>query len=89
MESRKYDIEEKLIAFSSRIIDVVEALLNTRASNYIAAQLIRCELAPSLMYGEAQAAESRDDFIHKMKISCKRIKRNKGLSEIVFYKRND
>jgi hypothetical protein len=70
-EQKKYDLEDRLIEFSSRIIDVVENLSNTRAGNYIANQLVRCGLAPSLLYGEVQAAESRDDFIHKMKISLK------------------
>jgi four helix bundle protein len=65
-DERKFDLEDRIIDFSARVIDVVEALPNARAGNYIAAQLIRCGLAPSLMYGEAQAAESRDDFIHKM-----------------------
>jgi hypothetical protein len=44
---RKFDIEDRIIDFSARIIDVVESLPNTRAGNYIAAQLIRCGLAPS------------------------------------------
>ena len=55
-------------------MDLVEALPNSRAGNYIAAQLIRRGLAPSLMYGEAQAAESRDDFVHKMKVVVKELK---------------
>lgn len=64
---KKYDIEDRLIAFASDVIDIVDSLPNTRAANYIAGQLIRCGLAPVLLYGEVQAAESRDDFIHKLK----------------------
>ena len=71
MTEREYDLEDRLAEFASRIIDVVEALTNTRAGNYIAGQLVRCGLAPALLYGEAQGAESRDDFIHKMKIILK------------------
>ena len=40
------------------MIDVVEALPNTRAGNYIAAQLIRSCHSPTFKYGEAQGAES-------------------------------
>lgn len=65
--NKKYDLEDRLIDFSSRIVDVVEALPNTIAGNYIANQLIRCGLTPALLYGEVQAAEPRDDFIHKRK----------------------
>src|SRR5690606_18432648 len=74
MVSRNYDLEERIVEFSSRIIDVVESLPSSRAGNYIAGQLIRSGLAPALIYGEAQSAESRDDFIHKMKIALKELK---------------
>ena len=82
-EERKFDLEDRIINFSSRIIDVVEALPNTRAGNYIAAQLIRCGLAPSLMYGEAQAAESRDDFVHKMKLLLKELKETRVCLKLI------
>lgn len=83
VEERKFDLEDRLINFSSRIIDVVEALPNTRAGNYIAAQLVRCGLAPSLMYGEVQAAESRDDFIHKMKLLLKELKETRVCLKLI------
>jgi four helix bundle protein len=85
-EERKFDLEDRIINFSSRIIDVVEALPNTRAGNYIAAQLIRCGLAPSLMYGEAQAAESRDDFVHKMKLLLKELKETRICLKLILKK---
>jgi len=74
MNQRSYDLEDRLVEFSSHVIDVVEALPSTRAANYIAGQLVRCGLAPALLYGEAQGAESRDDFIHKMKVGLKELK---------------
>jgi four helix bundle protein len=83
---RKFDLEDRLIDFASGIIDVVEALPNSRAGNYIAGQLIRCGLAPSLMYGEAQAAESRDDFIHKMKLLAKELKETRVCLKLIFKK---
>jgi four helix bundle protein len=56
------------------MIDVVEALPNTRAGNYIANQLVRSCHSPTFNYGEAQAAESTKDFIHKMGIILKELK---------------
>jgi four helix bundle protein len=56
------------------MIDVVEALPNTRTENYIAGQLIRSCHSPAFNYGEAQAAESRNDFIHKLGIVLKELK---------------
>lgn len=71
MPERIYNLEDRLIEFASVIIDIVEALPNTRAANYIAGQLVRWGLTPALRYGEAKSAESGNDFIHKMKISVK------------------
>lgn len=85
-EQRKYDLEERLIEFASRIIDVVEAIPNTRAGIYIAGQLIRCGLAPVLLYAEAQGAESRDDFIHKMKITQKELKETRACLKLIIKK---
>lgn len=62
MEQRKYDLEDRFVDYTCRMIDVVEALPNTRAGNYIAGQLIRSCNSPAFNYGEAQGAESRNDF---------------------------
>jgi len=83
MNEKKFDLEDRLVDFSARIVDVVEALPATRAGNYIAGQLIRCGLAPSLLYGEAQGAESRDDFIHKMKIVVKELKETRVCMKLI------
>jgi len=72
--NEKYDLEERLIQFALLIIDIVEMLPNTRAGNHIAGQLICSGTSPAFNYGEAQVAESRDDFIHKMKICLKELK---------------
>jgi hypothetical protein len=40
MGDRKYDLEDRLVEYGCRMIDVVEALPATRAGNYIAGQLI-------------------------------------------------
>ena len=62
-------LEDRLIDFAVSIIDVVEALPNSKAGNHIANQLIRSGISPAPNYGEARSAESPKDFIHKMKIS--------------------
>lgn len=80
---KKFDLEDRLVDFSARIIDVVEALPNTRAGNYLAGQLIRCGISPALNYGEAQAAESIDDFIHKLKIVVKELKETRTCLKLI------
>ena len=74
MQSRKYDLEERFVNYTCRMIDVVEALPQTKAGNYISGQLIRACHAPAFNYGEAQGAESKRDFIHKMGIIIKELK---------------
>lgn len=65
------------------MIDVVESLPDSRAGNYLAGQLIRSAHSPALNYGEAQAAESRSDFIHKMGIVLKELKECRSGLKIV------
>ncbi len=56
------------------ILETYELLPNTKAANNLGYQLSKSGTAPALMYGEVQAAESRADFIHKVKMSLKEIR---------------
>ena len=73
-KDKTYDLEERLIDFAVRIIWMVESLPKTKVTNHIAGQLTRCGTAPAPNYGEAQSAESRADFIHKMKVCLKELR---------------
>jgi four helix bundle protein len=68
------DLENRLIDFAVTIVGIVEALPNSKAGNHIGGQLIRSGTSPAPNYGEAQSAESRKDFVHKMKISLKELR---------------
>ncbi|RFZ90672.1 four helix bundle protein [Mucilaginibacter conchicola] len=74
MTTTKYDLEELLIDFAIIVSEVVEGLPATRLGNYLAGQLVRSGCSPALNYGEAQSAESRNDFIHKMKVILKELR---------------
>jgi four helix bundle protein len=73
-DDKTFDLEDRLIDFAVRIISAAESLPKTRVANHIAGQLIRCGTSPAPNYGEAQSAESRADFIHKMKICLKELR---------------
>ena len=73
-KSKKFDLEERLIDFAVLIIEITESLNNTRVGNHISSQLVRSGTSPALHYGEAQSAESRNDFIHKLKILLKELR---------------
>jgi four helix bundle protein len=73
-DSRVFDLEDRLIDFGVRIIHLAEVLPKTRAGNHIAGQIIRSGTSPASNYGEAQSAESRSDFIHKVRICLKELR---------------
>ncbi len=83
MDNRKFDLEDRFVDYTCRMIDVVEALPNTRAGNYIAGQLIKSCHSPTFNYGEVQAAESKNDFIHKMSIVLKELKECRTALKII------
>lgn len=93
IKKRKFDLEERLIDFAVLIIAISENLNNTRAANHIGGQLVRSGTSPALHYGEAQSAESRNDFIHKLKILLKELRESlvalKIIKRVLLTKKND
>ncbi len=89
----KIDLENRLIAFDVHIIQLTEKLPNTRAGNHLADQLVRSGTSPALNYGEAQSAESRKDFVHKLKIILKELRESQICLIIILqskiYRNND
>src|SRR5688500_1513577 len=86
MEMKKFDLEDRLVDYACGMIDVVEALPDTRAGNYIAGQLIKACNSPAFNYGEVQGAESRNDFIHKMRVVLKELKECRTALKIIIGK---
>ena len=68
-----YDMEDRLLEFASRIIRLVDSLFATKAGNHVGGQILRSGTSPLSNHGEAQAAESIDDFIHKLKVCQKEL----------------
>jgi four helix bundle protein len=79
----RFDLEERLLEFSARIIRLVDALPSTRAANHVAGQLLRCGTSPYGNHGEVEAAESRKDFIDKLKICLKELKESRRWLRLV------
>ena len=74
MATREYNLEDRLLDFSVRTIQLTEALPNTRAANHVACQLLRSGTSPYPNHGEAQAAESTRDFVHKLRVCLKELR---------------
>jgi four helix bundle protein len=69
-----WDLEERLLEFSASIVRLAESLPKTRSGSHIGGQLLRSGTSPLLNHAEAEAAESRQDFVHKLRISLKELR---------------
>ena len=68
------ELENRLIDFAVLIIQICESIPKTRAGNTLSGQKVRSGTSPALNYGEAQSAESRKDFVHKLKVILKELR---------------
>jgi four helix bundle protein len=78
-----YDLEDRLLEFAANIVELTESLPNTRAGNHIAGQLLRCGTSSLSNHGEVEAAESRRDFLHKLRICLKELRETKRWLRLV------
>lgn len=83
MNNRKYDLEERLIQFALNILDIVERLPNTYVGRHFGNQLTRCGTSPAFHYSEAKSAESRKDFVHKLKVGLKELRESSTNMKII------
>lgn len=77
MEQREYKrivLEDRLIDFGLSVIELTNHFPNSKLGNHLSGQMIRSSTSPAFNYGEAQSAESRKDFIHKMQVCLKELK---------------
>ena len=82
-ENKDFNLEDRLIEFAVRIIQLADSLPKTKVGKHISGQLIRCGTSPAPNYGEAQGAESRSDFIHKMRVCLKELRETKVWLKII------
>src|SRR5262245_63412116 len=66
-------LEDRLVQFAVDIVTLVGQLPQTTQAKHIANQIFRSCTAAAPNYGEARAAESRADFVHKLKICLKEL----------------
>jgi len=70
----KKDLENRLIEFSVSIAQWVDSAGKHPVIIHLRDQIIRSGTAPALNYAEAQSAESKRDFIHKLGIVLKELR---------------
>ena len=66
-------LQYRLVLFAVKIIDLVTCLPKTTAGRHVAGQVLRSGTSPAPNYAEARGAESRADFVHKLRIAVKEL----------------
>ena len=71
--SKADQLEERLITFAAAILSLSSKLPRTLQGRHVCSQILRSGTASAANYGEARGAESRADFIHKLRIVFKEL----------------
>ncbi len=81
--ARGDDIEERLIGFAVRVIQVSSSLPDTQSGKHVGTQLLRSGTSPAANYAEARGAESKRDFVHRLKITLKELNESRIWLQII------
>jgi len=73
-KSDRFDLEDRLLRFAANVVRLIDAVHATRAGNHVAGQFLRSGTSILPNHGEAQAAESPSDFVHKMRVCLKELR---------------
>jgi four helix bundle protein len=76
-KNRQYDLEDRLLMYAAAIIRLTGHLSEGKAAAHVGGQLLRSATSPLSNHAEAQAAESPQDFVHKLKICLKELRESK------------
>ena len=76
--NKKFDLEERTAKFGENIIKFVRELPKNEITRPLITQLIKCATSIGANYCEADDAESRRDFKHKIGI-CKKESRETSI----------
>ena len=71
---KTFNLDERFINYSVEVIRFTENLPKTNTGLYFSDQIMRSVASAVLNYSEVQSAESRKDFIHKIKVSLKELR---------------
>ena len=76
MQGKGGGLEERTARFAARVVNVCEAIPSGRLkSGHLKDQLFRAGTSVAANYAEAEEPESREDFVHKMKLAMKELAR--------------
>ena len=77
------DIQARLIDFAVESIRLSSTLSGSKEERHVAGQILRSGTSSAPNYGEARAAESDSDFVHKLKVVLKELNETGVWLEII------
>jgi len=69
-DKKKYDLEERTAQFGEAIIELVKTFHQDSINSPLINQIVRTATSIGANYMEADGAESKKDFQHKISICC-------------------
>jgi len=79
----KHQLEQRLINLTLEIDNVCKTLNKSYLLQHLTTQIIRSSSSSALNYGEAQAAESKKDFVHKVSLVLKELRETKVCLKLI------
>ena len=76
-------LQQRLLIFAVRVGRIIDRLPRTQMGRHICRQLVRCGTSPAPNYAEACAAESSNDFIHKLSICLKELRESRVWFQLI------
>ena len=67
------ELQRRLVSFAVKIIELVGHFPKIPAGRHVSGQILRSGTSPAPNYGEARGAESRADFVNKLRIAVKEL----------------
>jgi len=77
MANKEYNLEERLAKFAESVINLMKKLKQDAINLRMIAQVVASSGSTGANYSEANEAESKKDFIHKIGIVKKELKETK------------
>jgi four helix bundle protein len=76
-EKKKFDLEERLACFAEKVIDLMNKLPKNGINMRMVSQVVGSAGSSGANYSEANEAESKKDFVHKIGIVKKELRESK------------
>ena len=82
-KERSFDLEERTAKFGEAVIDFANSLPKNEVTRPLITQLVKCGTSTGANYCEADDAESRRDFKHKIGICKKESRESKHFLRMI------